>query len=131
MPRCIQLEFDIEQSALPVADEGFEVFGDNRDPLFVRGIRPQLLLEGRIVLGQILCDQRKEEIFFILKVGIESSSCFARRFGNILKPGSLETVTGEDAASRMQQLVTRVNGALLRRAIGRISEGISLSLPDS
>ena len=82
--RCVELEFDIKQSALPIMDEGFHVFGENRDALFGRGIEPQLPLEDCLVLSQILCDQCKQEIFFILKMGIKSSPSFARRFGNIL-----------------------------------------------
>jgi hypothetical protein len=125
MACSVKFEFYIKQSPLSVMNESFHVISEDRNLLFVYGIGPQLPLENCVVLSQVLCDQRKEEILFIFEMRIKSPPRFARGFGNILKFCCFETVASEDAAGDIQKPLACVNGAFLHWATRSISGSAS------
>ena len=109
----VLLEFQCQQHSRMVFHDALQVERQNPDPLFRgRGIA-QVQAYLLPVASQVLLENRKEDVFFILEIRVKRPAGLSCRRGNVFHPRQFKPIAGKDPACGIGQMLSGRNGAVL------------------
>jgi hypothetical protein len=112
MPQSEKFELQGNQDQAPVLGDCGIMFSQ-RGQFLVRAVLPaENCGEGIDSLPDPLFQQREEDVFLALKIGVEGAARVAGPGSDIFEAGGFETVTGKDSLGGRQQLSPGLFGSL-------------------
>src|SRR4029078_9434813 len=113
MPDHVDLEFEIQKDALPVAEKLFQMLGKNIDSRIEVGGSHQLFNNPCLIPCNILLENREEYVFFIPKIVVESTAGLPCPLSDILDSSGLEPILRKNLPGSFHELLARNQRAFL------------------
>lgn len=109
----VELEFEREEGALAVAEDGHEVVDEGSGAGLGGGGFAEAGVDFLLGTGEVFLEDGEEDVFLAGEVGIERAAGFAGTFGDVFEAGLFEAAFRENFPGGLDELLAGEDGSFL------------------